>query len=240
MFDLIGNVKITNETRLSYLLATIKSFLFVKDNIGFYLNVDCKDEYKDSVRDAILNYPIHSTSFKTGRFGDIYCDLINKGKNNYIFHFEEDHFCTCDNTLSMITLLHIAKNYNVDIIKATFFELEQKIYQNIDGSDTKSGTIYRNTPDIFNRSQRFYRRFYIGVNCIFERGFALRYWGRDADTPKPHSFEIRTFDKEFEHNLMIPNFEILTSIDDNHGVPNTCLLDNPNGKWNKIYQPVKT
>ena len=238
MFDLVGNVVVKSDKRLSYLLATIRSFEFIRSSgMVLFLNVDTDNEkyqkiIKTTLEDSLI---IHFLNFETGLFGDIYTQFINDSEAKYLLHFEEDHFCSCDSVDQMLKMMDTAEKYDIDVIKATFFKLERNIYKDIGGIMSGSGLVLKNTPNAFKRSQAKEKRFYLGNNAFFKRDFALKYWGRKVDTKKPHSFELREYYPEFEHMLLVPNFEILTPIDDNHGVPNTCLLDNPNEKWKRIY-----
>jgi len=236
MFDIVGNIKIADKTRLGYALATIRSFLFVKNDIGFYLNVNCDGETRERIVNEMSSYPTHSVSFDSGRFNSLYCKLLNKCNHDYVLHFEEDHFCICDSRKLMKMIIATAKAYNVDLIKATFFELEKDCYRLMSDviKENEYCKIIENTPKNFRASKHHTMRYYIGNNCFFKKKFALKYWSQDKDTEKPHSFERKDYEARFHHVLMIPKIEILTPIDDDHKTGGSCLLNKPNDKWIKL------
>lgn len=239
--DIFANIKIVNDTRLKYALASIESLLFLKDEVKFYFNLDDSNKYLERIKEALQLFD-YELSDQHKYFNEIYQSFISKSKKDFFMCFEEDHFCVLDDIKFLEHIINIINLRNpVEIIKITFFNYEKMFYKN-------APIFYE---DIFckiiNHTEAHYEtlnkkciRFYIGNNCIFEKQFGKKYFNeRIKNKYDPHAFEIKRYDQEFQHNLMIPKREILCAIDDDHGAKDSCLLNRNEPKWEKIYGKFK-
>jgi len=239
--DIFANIKPYNDCRLKYALASIKSLLFLKDEVKFYFNLDGSDKYLKRIKKALQPFD-HELTNEHRYFNDVYQDFISKSKKDFFMHFEEDHFCVLDDVGFLEHIINIINSKNpVELIKATFFTIEDDFYKNASliYEDDFCKVIHNSKINYEKLIKKDYR-FYIGNNGIFGKSFGKKYFsGRIKNKYKPHYFEIKRYDPKFKHNLMIPKKEILCAIDDDHGAKDSCLLNRNELKWNKIYGKSK-
>ena len=238
MLSIVGNIKINDSVRLKYLIATLKSYAFIKD-FQLLLNIDTDCKTLDLITETVkeIGFNNFELSNRSGNYGKIYCDLLDKCKSEYVLNFIEDHFCLLDNKDKFMVLLKAMKTERVDVCKSSFFRIEQNSSKEILGHyDMSYGLVYQNNRTNHNLYQKYYgSRYYIGVNFITTLAFANIFWGREFNSHRPHEWELSRYDSNFECVTMIPNFEIHASIDDNHGEIGTCLLERNEIKFLNIY-----
>lgn len=231
MLDLIGNIRIKEteqesiEERINYLLMVIDSFSYLSEKSKFYLNVE-NSKYIDTIKENLIkNNFVFNLTNERKYFDEIYMEFVKESDKNYFQHFEEDHISICNDINYINYILEKSEKYDVDLIKSTFFQVElddhtntKPIYEN------DLCKIIRMNPLNHNIVNKKWKRYYIGNNCIFNKGFAMKYWGRKLKSFSPHKHEIPKYDKKYEHTLMVTKKELLCSINDDHGLPNTCYL----------------
>lgn len=209
MIDIIGNIIIANETRQKYFNACLHSLCKLKGCIN-------------SVDITIDSNEIHGKNMMVA---------INKCKSNYFMNFEEDHFCVCDSPLMFAELLNICEKYSVDAIRTSFHSIELECANHIENIMFENNLvkIFRMNEYNFNQFKKPYDRYYIGTNNIFNINYAKKIFSKKGI--KPHNFEIRNYEYDYEYLCAVPKFEILRPIDDDHGAENTCMLKNPTNEF---------
>lgn len=208
MLDIIGNIVISSSIRKKFYFACKNALL---SKLGNYLG-------QFSV---IKNKPNEN-------HGKVMLNLISFCKKKYYLNFEEDHFFVLKDISKFEKMMDLANKYNVDVIKASFNKIEHEcasfvseaIYED---NDVK---IFLMDERSFNQFKTKFDRYYLGTNGIFKKSFGERMFKRNPTGTKPHHFEIRNYEKAMEYICMIPKFEILRSIDDDHDAPNSCMLRN--------------
>lgn len=212
MIDIIGNIKIEGEIRKKFFKASFYSLqkqLLILCDINPYFFIEQKEH----------NSPHGATMLK----------LIKQSKEDYYLNFEEDHFCVLQDGQKFKKMLNLAKQYDVDNIRISFHYIEHDCASFVtdtiyDDADVK---IFRMTERTFNQFKTKFDRYYLGTNGIFKKSFGERLFLRNPSGQKPHHFEIRNYEKAMEYICMVPKFEILRAIDDDHDAPNSCMLRNP-------------
>lgn len=246
--SIVGNIKIdeSKPERIDYLRCVIRSFAFLKGYCEFILNFEgCSTPVIKLIMEELYATGIsHQVFFVNGnKYGNMYCHLLRLAKNNFVLNFMEDHFCLPSDPVVIFDLLTEMEDNRVDVLKATFFKVEQNSIANVSGSKvTALGTIFLNDKERFEQYCMHYGlRYYLGVNFITTRDFALKFWDREIESNRPHEWEIAKFDAEFLHTVMVPRFPLLEAIDDDHGEPSTALLNRVPKcyKFENIYQKVK-
>lgn len=235
MISLIGNIKIANDRRFQYLLCTLKSFYFAKSLIEeIHINIENLDSLdKQKLDKTLQHFQKYQLYNRSGNFGSIYSSLLNKINTKYFMHFEEDHFCVLDD----VSILNDILQLNFDLCRSTFYYIEKQCSQKISPIEKyKCGNIYTMTKDNWRKFSKPYGyRYYIGNNSIFDLKFGTKYWSRNISGNRPHVFEVPSYNQELEHTMFIPNQEILCAIDDDHGEPNTCLINRKESKFNALH-----
>lgn len=245
MIDVIGNIKIdeSKPERIKYLIACIRSYLFMKDDCRMIINLDSPSQkLRDLVNKELSNFPkAYYLEGNSNSYGETYCSLINTltADNNFIINFFEDHFMILDSIISMKELIYEMDKTKTDVCKASFFKIEKNSEPVIKRTDGIFGNVYCNDKIFHSLYQNHYgSRFYMGVNFITTKEFALKFWSRDCGK-RPHDYEIAGYDEKWKHNVMFTNVELMCSIDDNHGEDGTRLLDRTDcEKWNIIWKEV--
>lgn len=243
MLDIIGNIKVdeSKPERIRYLVACIRSYLFLKDEANFILNLHTPSpELLQIVKNELFPFRYHHLSLqKENNYGAAYCMAMEKCRYKYILNFMEDQFMLENDLKELEMVLRRADEHHIDIIKSTFYTVEQK----------SSGTLKLSHHDVFgkyfiNDENNFHQycrhygyRYYIGVNFITTDRFARLFWSRHLG-PRPHDYEIPAYSKDWHHACMIPNVELQCAIDDDHGQPGTCLLKRMEPKWLEIISQV--
>lgn len=232
MIDIIANIKIEENKpdRVNYFLSCLQSFFNIHPNQKFIINLENPSDNLYGLTKKLLQksgnkFHLQKTINATKSYGYNYIELIrNYSENNLIVNFIEDHYRIID-TYNFCNLLRFMQVKNVDVCKATFFKIEQIYSKNLLlTSNTIYGKVFIN--DLFNYKKYdeiYEHRYYIGVNFITTKNFALKFWNRDCGN-RPHEYELDTYNESFKHICMIPNMEILISVEDPHGLPGTCLL----------------
>lgn len=253
MIDIVGFLKIdeSKPERIKALLASIRSHAPLKDLGSFVLLLDGPSEWLiELVRKELDACGFYFVLLKTDlnenlSYGWQYSDILLKHTTNeFILNFMEDHFLMIRNPEDVVSVLREMKTSQIDILKSTFYEVEQKSFREIlkykeelDEINPARGLeysqhvhrgIYLNWFDNSEKSFEIYQkaygiRYYIGVNFITTKQFALRFWNRELGK-RPHEYEISVFDKQWEHRCAIPLMEFHAAIDDDHGEPGTCML----------------
>lgn len=241
MLDIVGNLKIdeTKPERVDYFIACMKSWEFFREHCRFYLNFEnASDDFLRLVKRAIeeCKYDGFVSSVSEKVYGKAYCELMDRGNNPFVLNFIEDHFTLIDDAETMSRILNTMKELKVDVLKTSFFQIEQNSRNTVKGATTmEHGKVFRMNEENHKEYGKHYgSRFYLGVNFLTTRDFAYKFWNRNMGH-RPHEYEIGVYSKEWEHTCMIPAMEIQCAVDDDHGEENTCLLKRNEEKWNRIY-----
>jgi len=248
MIAIVGYLKIdeSKPDRVKYLVACIRSYLFLKNHCEFIVGLDSPSEnLRSIVYQELIPFGGKLICFnddnKPVSYGQGYCNLIRWTKSNYILNFMEDQFMVCDDAEYIEYIQATMRAWQVDVCKSSFWDVEQNSCDKLDwlSSDNHGELIFVNNLTNFTAYQHYYKsRFYVGCNFITTREFANRFWNRDLGL-RPHGYEIGRFSHQWTHIAMIPGLELQAAIDDDHGEPNTCLLKRSNcKKWNKIWQEI--
>lgn len=249
--DIIGNIKINEKDpdRIKYLFACIKSYAFLKDECKFILNLEgASDRLFNLVQftlekigfKKVCLYRFEKSLHTEISYGKIFLRLMEDSQADYHIFFQEDQFMLCDDVQSIYGLIMQSGRRDIDIIKASFYRIEKNSsLALLDVSLMDTGLYFDCNIRSFPLYCKFYgSRYFLGVNAIWNKKFALKFWSRPIDSKRPHEYEIINYDENFKHNVMIPNFEIQCAVDDNHGEERTCLLDRNQEKWNKIFDEL--
>lgn len=245
MIDIVGNIKIdeSRPERIAYLVASMRSLHFLKDHSKFVLNLTTPSEelYRIVTKELKpFKNVFLSMSPAEKSYGEKYSILLRQCRQNFVLNFLEDHFTVVDHVEEMWHMIANMHGCGADIMKASFWPIEQNSSMdiNLQRSPYQHEKIFKNT---FENHQAYCKhygsRFYIGVNFITTRAFALKFWNRHLG-PRPHDYEIANHSPEWEHTCMVPYQEIQCAIDDDHGEPGTCLLKRQEPKWLRIYEEV--
>lgn len=240
MIDIIGNIKIdeTKPERVKMLIACIRSYAFLKDT-GCTINIALHDASKGL--HYIVEKEINDLRFEqstigglsfSSQYGGLYIRLIFNRQNHFVLNFMEDQFMMLDNPNVLMHLIGFMKQYKVDVCKASFYQVEQNSRAGINYIADVPGLAmaYKNNPANHTAYCRYYGdRYYIGVNFLTTRQFALSFWNRQLG-PRPHPYELPAYDPAWEHVAAIPGIELQAAIDDDHGEPGSCLLHRPDAK----------
>lgn len=205
MIDIIGNIVISNEIRQKY----FDTSLFSLCNISECIN---------NVNITIDSQNPHGIEMLSA---------IKKAHSNYFLNFEEDHFCVCNDNKLFTSLITTCQQYDVDIIRASFFSIENQCAACINDIIFENNIvkIFKMHPQNFIDFQQPYIRYYIGTNSIFKTNFAEKLFNQSGI--RPHDFEVGPYTHHFEYICAVPKIEILRAIDDDHGAENTCMLKIP-------------
>lgn len=235
MIDIVGHIKVTDEKRFKYLIASIRSYRFLSNHCKFILSVDGLTQAQRSiVVDELKHYEYLMTYNLPNDYGKAYCRLLDEGKSPFIINFMEDQFMLNDDLYWILGLMHTMETKSVEVCKASFFTIEQNSIKTIKGENTEYGLVYDNDVDNFLEYKKHYgQRYYLGVNFLTTRSFAYSFWNRDIKGYRPHPFEVCGYDKYFNHKCIVPSKEIQCAIDDEHGEKGTCLLSRNEDKFNK-------
>lgn len=246
MISIVGNIKIdeSKPERIKYLVACIRSYLFLKDNCEFIIGLTSPSEnlrllvYQELIpfNGKLICFDQPNTSY-----GHNYCNLLRWTRSGYVLNFMEDQFMVCDSIHKIQNIIGIMSEYTVDICKASFWQVERNSISNIKtGYKSLGGEfVFINNFGNFKLYQEYYRRrYYIGCNFLTTKKVAFEFWNRNLGH-KPHVYEVVNFDSKWLHTAMVPGEELQAAIDDDHGELNTCLLKRDNcKKWNEIWSRV--
>lgn len=249
--SIVGNLLLDekNTTRIRYLRCVLRSFAFLKDHCQLILNIEgCHNaEIQRLIQSDIqlIGFDCQLYFVNGNTYGNMYSHLLSLAKYPYVLNFMEDHFCLPDDANIMLDLLAQMEDSKVDMLKATFFEVEQNSMQHVrDYIFTDMGKIFINNENNFKNYCEYYKeaggRYYIGVNFITTWEFAVKFWDRTINSTTPHPWEIQNYDPQFLHTVMVPGFPVLAAIDDDHGAPGTALINNMDQhyKFRTIYMDV--
>lgn len=242
--DIVGNVKIFGPLRLKYYVAVLKSIVFLKDNCTIWLNIENGKSLVKPTEQLLskLGFKNFKITAKQGNYGDIYMNMLNQGSSEYVLNLEDDHLMQLSSKEIFFDTINFAHKNNVDCIHGTFHQRLNKTYAKVPRQyEFEHAFGLRFNMEIFNMLNWNEETIYCGNNCIFKREYALKHWGYQYDSTKPHPFEERNFSEEKSLNIMILKTEFFRPIDDDHGTPNTCCLNSPDkARWNEIWPTVST
>lgn len=250
MLDIIGNIKVdeSKPERVKSLFACLRSYEFLKDVANFQFTlVDASpaliERFAQECKQLWYKFVVHEYYWQSRSYASQYLCMLQYAQNPYVLNFMEDQFMLCDSVAYMEVLLLFMKKHNVDLLKTSFFQVEQNSCQDIQeisGTEYELfknlyGKIFVNNEENFKRYQKYYgTRYYIGVNFLTTRDFAFKFWSRDLG-PRPHEYEIVSGSEKWLHTAMIPKFEVQAAVDDDHGEPGTCMLARKEPKFLKLY-----
>lgn len=239
MISVLGNIKLneSNPERVKYLLATLYSLNGISDDINLGMaDATAGLHMKVSNLSRDMQSIIHTYS-NTNNFQDTQMTMILQLDHSYYLNLEEDHFVACDKEY-MDKIESKCVEYGVDIVRASFNEVELKSAEDVDciyeDDDCK---IFHMNQNNFAKFQKHYKRFYIGTNCIFKTEFAKRLYARPGS--RPHDYEIGRYSEEFYHTCLVPKRPIMASIDDDHGELKTSLLKKPTEKFTESIKEIE-
>jgi hypothetical protein len=240
--DIVGNIKIMSPLRLRYFLAVMKSLECLNKISDIYLNIENGKYIIKPLRRYLrsLGFEKIYLECSKGNYGDIYCSLIRRTSSQYILNIEDDHFCMLDETAKLEKIIEVALKHKTEIIPTTFFKMLTENYSILNPfySDELC-KIYAYNSETFDKLGYGDNDIVVGNNCIFSREFALRHWGMEHESHRPHPFEEQRKNLQEEHlQLMMPKFEILRPIDDDHGVKDSSCIANPGEKWNGVFNEM--
>lgn len=244
MIDIIGNIKVdeSKPERVRWLVACIRSYLFLKNEANFVLNLHgASDSLLTIVKKELAAFPNHRLfNINDNDYGKTYCYLIDQTTNPNIINFMEDQFMVMDDAVCFSEIINLMQERKVDILKASFYDIEKNSshFLNLIVNHYR-GNIFCNDEKNHQLYQKYYgTRYYIGVNFITSREFAKKFWNRSLG-PRPHDYEISTYTDSWKHICMIPHHEIQCAIDDDHGEKGTCLLKRKEPKWLQIIEQIE-
>jgi hypothetical protein len=251
MIDIVGNIKVDENRpeRIKYLLACIRSYRFLADHCRFILSLETPS---DKLQDLVCkefeyfgsdNCLLIIKGKCVSSYGAEYIDLLRKSNNKYVINFMEDQFMALNEIDILRNILDAMGRKGAEVLKASFFTVVQNSTSCLScldwWSDNIWGRSFLNSESFHKIYQQYYgKRYYIGCNFITTREFALKFWNRDLSNG-PHKYEICDYDKQCEHIVMFPGYEIQAAIDDSHGEPNSHLLGRTDcEKWNEIWKSL--
>jgi len=243
MIDIIGVMKVdeSNSERVKGLIACIRSYAFLHDTgaaMAIVLEQPSQELFEKVLSEAsAIGLPaMVMKNDEPMSYGLKYCEILNRCKNDYVINFMEDQFMILDNPDVLFSLLQTMKHHNADILKSSFLQIEKNSFHTLAClEDNSIAKIFVNNPHNFAEYQKHYgSRYYIGVNFITTKNFALRFWNRNAG-PRPHEYEISEFNPNWGHTCVIPKIEVQAAINDDHGEVNTCLLKRQEKKFWDMY-----
>lgn len=258
MISVIGNIKVdeTKPERVSYLLATIRSYAFLQDwaEIILLLQSPSDDLYNlvlPELERTSCSWRLYSTTidaeFDNLSYGQQYCKLLDKAEYDHVLNFMEDQFMVLNEPLRLISLIAKMEQDNVDVCKSSFHKVEMNSARGLraiprDSISESVGISFANDANNFDQYQKYYgKRYYIGVNFLTTKRFAYKFWNRNQGC-RPHEYEIGSFSAQWMHVSMIPGigFELQAPIDDDHGEEGTCMLKRDHTKFWQLYNPEVT
>lgn len=247
MIDVIGNIKI-DETKSGMALERNHSHIRVKYLVASLLSYDFLAESRCSITilfnepsfplvNLLKALPKELKCTFTPLFPSIHSDygvsmrtMLKESDKPYYLQFEEDHFCHLNDPEVIRHLLDFAQRTCADIIRSSFFDVETISAQKMKPfAWHETGRCYEMHQENFRAFNHKWPRFYLGTNCIFSKEFAQRFYGRPGQ--RPHDYELAAYTPAFKHNCLVPAYEILRSIDDDHDTPETCMLKQPTNKF---------
>ncbi|MDD5013496.1 MAG: hypothetical protein PHW73_00155 [Atribacterota bacterium] len=234
LLDIIGFIKIDpyDELRVKFLKATIDSYRFLGVKANKILYIDCNYHYT-MLKELYNEFPdwVFLAPDIGLTYGQMYLKLLRLTKTNYVLNFLEDHFMLCNDIYKITGILHEMDVWNINVLKTSFYKININsvngisMFNFLNVRKIHSGYIYLNNQENFNLYQKHYgKRYYLGVNTLMTKQFAVKFWERNIQSKRPHEYEITNFDSNFIHYAMVPAFEIQCAIDDDHGEPGTCLM----------------
>lgn len=236
MIDIVGHIKITDEKRLKYLIACIRSYKFLSNHCKFILSVEgLTHEQRSMVANELKPFEYVMAYNLPDNYGEAYCRLLDEGNSPFVINFMEDQFMLIDDKVWFIGLLRHMEQNSIEVCKASFHKIEMNSSYTINGEHSSFGLTYDNNESNFSEYKRHYgQRYYIGVNFITTRSFAYTFWNRPIKGSRPHPYEVCAYDKYFSHKCIIPSKEIQCAIDDNHGEIGTCLIERKEEKYDRL------
>lgn len=239
LLDVVGNIKVneSDPERVKYLIACIRSFKFLQGHCRFVLNMEgANGGLMQRIDEELDGFDYILLSDSGTSYGDIYCSLLSMCESPFVLNFFEDHFCITDSIDTLTLLLRVMNNLNINVCKASFHQIEQISALNVfDKEICLSGTYWNMDHNNYTAYCRAYgERYFLGVNFLTTRAFALRFWNRSLG-PTPHTYELAKYDENWQHRVIVPAFEICAAIDDEHGQHNSHLLARKDKKFWDIY-----
>lgn len=241
--DIVGNVKIFNPLRLKYFISVINSLSFLKNNCKIWINVENGKDLIKPLENHLykLGFKYVKISCDHGFYGDVYMKMLRQGSGEYVLNLEDDHFLQINSKDVFLKIINEAKKNNVEVIHATFFKMLLDHYKYIQPEfESEHNYGFRFNMKVFNALALDDNSIFCGNNCIFRRDYALKHWGKDYKSYRPHPFEEINFTEDKSLMIMILKTEILRPIDDDHGVENSCCIKNPdNTKWKDVFYKTR-
>jgi len=238
--DIVGNIRLSDERRLAYLVATIKSVAPLAPlTRRFLLNIENGQGLVGALRRLVRDAGFRQTEVSAvamTSYGAGYIALLRRASADYIMHFEEDHFCVLEDATPVARLLDFAHTNAADIVPLSFHELYAERFAMLSPQATDpTGRLFRWDRDALWRvRQRDPECFFVGTNALFSREFGLAFWTRPISGSRPHSFEVFDPTEGASLRLVLPSFEVLRPIDDDHGIEGSSCLRSGGEKWTRL------
>ena len=140
----------------------------------------------------------------------------------------------------IIRLLDFARVCGADIIPLSFHQLYTERFAMISPEVAgPAGRLFRwdrDTPWRVRQGAPANRPpcFFVGTNALFSREFALAFWMHPISSGQPHTFELYDPPDGALLRLVLPSFEVLRPIDDDHGIEGSCCLCARGEKWTRL------
>lgn len=255
MIDIIGNIRIdeTKLERVKYFVATLISFrtLFA-GGANMYLSFsDPGPKMERLIQKLVKEFPIHIVAPSAISFGaTIQKSLAEATAKNpdrkFYIHFEEDHFLELENITRLIDMIKHMQDNQIQLCRASFHKIEMESQRYVESGKTISDHGYHFDMNWINycafQGEWMGGRYFIGTNCIFSRTFAWKFWDKTANgdiSQRPHDYERPQFEEALMHRVIIPKFEILRSLDDDHGLMGSSMTLNPSQKYKGCIEEAK-
>ena len=245
--NIIGCIKLdtSNPERIKWFFASLMAL-----GVGhqYSMAIDGDDEFKNKFMPAGCEadwitkfskdrlFHVFDKEYSYGQHQSANIKLLHKlyPNNKYTLNFEEDHFYVQENDNSLEQLLLTCNCFNVDVIRASFIQVENLSTDAVKlMHEDEYCRIFRMNKDNHELFQHKWPRFYLGTNCIFRNEYAVKFYNKPG--VRPHDYELPDYSSGMEYICCVPKFEILRSIDDDHDMPNSCMLKDKTDKWITFY-----
>jgi len=204
-------------------------------------NNPVRQRYKEAAIRSLdfLDTDIQIFDGDTPDYGAKQVELVRKAKGDFILNFIEDAFMVEDDKSHVYAMLQEMHRYGCRVMRASFHDIEQRSASSVRSKVvTENGLWFDNDQKNFSLFQQAYGvRYYIGVNMITTKDFALRFWNRKMGY-RPHPYEVAKYSDTWHHKVYIPGRELLASIDDSHGESSTSLVERKEPKFERIYDTL--
>ncbi len=242
--DVVGNIRLATETRLTYLLATIRSMEPIAPLVGrFLLNVENGRFLLTPLRRLLREVGFRDVEVSRvagAAYGDVYRGLLARTTSDVVMHFEEDHCCVVEDAAAMAALLELVRAVRADVVPVTFHRLYQERFAALECEEWRAcGRVYPWDAAALARARAAApagrpTAYFVGTNALFSRGYAVAFWGREIAGSRPHGFELVEAPVGMRLRVVVPGFEVLRAVDDEHGLAGSSCLVAKGERWTQL------